>query len=128
MRSGLRQGPDPAVMRGNVQPDLLQGRYVFQVQRPSVKLLDVIARDREPERDALIRIPEIGGYKSVLAAVEPGKKQDAKFLITIPVVEEEVRATTHVVPLTANAEEPAHQADDGLTGFVIKEVPTERPE
>ena len=38
------------------------------------------------------------------------------------------QATMHVVPLTANAKQPAHQADDGLTGFVIEEVPTERLE
>src|SRR6476661_5690704 len=93
-----------------------------------MQLFDVIAGDWEPERDALVRVSDIDSHQGVPDAVVASEHEDAKVLIPIPVVEEEVRPTTDVEPKPSNTQQLANEADNGLTEIVIEKVPTQRPQ
>src|SRR4051812_22574120 len=80
----LIQCPDPAVVRGNIQPDRLQRRNVLQVERAAVQFLDIIACDRKPERDGLVGIGHIDRNQRVAHTVKAREHQYAKTLIAIP--------------------------------------------
>ena len=66
--STLLGRPDPAIVRWDREPRLLECHNAMQVKLAAMEILDVITADREPERHGLIRVTGIYSDQRILAA------------------------------------------------------------
>ena len=82
------RGPDAAVVGRNSERRFLQGDDSVKIEGAAVKLFDVVAADRKPERYCLIGITNVDRNKCVGRSVVTGEQQYAFGKIAVPVAEE----------------------------------------
>src|SRR6185503_5007465 len=89
----------------------------------AVQLLDVVARDRKPERNGLIDVADVDGHERMTRAGIAREDHYASRLVPVPVVKDEVSPVTDLRPVAPEAQQLSSQGDGTITGLAVQQVP-----